>query len=116
MNKPSERVVKEAYEGKSVQDSTGRSIILRKPSILDIYDLMKALGEDAKNPTCMGMAYNLLYVGMLDGEVFECPKTNKEIKFALQRLEMHGLNAISEGLEKYSEVKTEKEAIEEVKK
>lgn len=114
--KPSERVVKAPYDGKDVKDSTGRIIKLRKPSLLDVYDLMKALGEDAKNQACLAMAYNTLYVGMIDGAVMECPKTYREVRGMLQRLDEHGVAAISEGLAQYDGVKDEKEQIETAKK
>lgn len=116
MSKPSERITKAAYEGKEITDALGRVIRLRKPSMLDIYDLMKALGDDAKNPSCVGMAYNILYVGLLDGSVFEAPKTYGEVRAALQRLDEHGLTAVAEGLAQFESAKTEKEAIDSAKK
>ena len=116
MSKPSERITKAAYEGKEVIDAAGRVIRLRKPSLLDIYDLMKALGDDAKNTSCVGMAYNLLYVGLLDNSVFEAPKTYSEVRAALQRLDEHGLLAVTEGLAKYETAKSEQEAVESAKK
>lgn len=116
MTKPSERIIKAPYDGKEVIDSTGRVIKLRKPSLLDTYDLMKALGDDAKNQSCLGLTYNILYVGMLDGQVFECPKTYSEVRAALQRLDEHGMAAVSEGLSKFDIAQTEQEAMESAKK
>lgn len=116
MTKPSERIVKASYDGHEVIDSAGRIIKLRKPSLLDTYDLMKALGEDAKNQVCLAMAYNVLYVGMIDGQLMTCPKTYSEVRMMLQRLDDHGLKAINEGLEEFESAKTEKEAQENAKK
>lgn len=114
--KPSEKVTKAPYEGIEITDSIGRVIKLRKPTLLDTYDLAKAMGEEAKIPMCWGMAYNLLFVGLLDGNVFECPKTYMDVRAGLQRLDEHGLTAVTNALEKFSVSMTEKEAAQEVKK
>lgn len=116
MLKASERIVKAPYEGKETTDSQGRVIRLRKPTLLDVYDLMKALGDDAKNPSCVGMAYNILYVGLLDGAVFEAPKTYGEVRAALQRLDEAGLTAVAEALALYENASNEQEAVESAKK
>jgi hypothetical protein len=116
MTKASERVVKAPYDGQEVIDNVGRVIKLRKPSLLDTYDLMKALGDDSKNTACLGMAYNVLYVGMIDGQLMTCPKTYSEFRMMLQRLDDHGLAAVNEGLAKYELAKTEQEANESAKK
>jgi hypothetical protein len=116
MMKPSERIVKSSYDGKDIKDSEGRIIKLRKPKLLDVYDLMKALGDDAKNSACLGMAYNTLYAGMIDGMIIECPKTYREVRAILQRLDEHGMAAIAQALAYIEENKTEQEQLEAAKK
>ncbi len=116
MDKPSEKIVRAAYEGKDVTDALGRVIKLRKPGILDILDLIKALGDDAKNQAYFALAYNTLYVGMIDGKLVSPPKTDSEVRAILQRLEDHGIAAINEGLAKYDAPKNEAEALDSAKK
>lgn len=116
MTKPSERVVKAPYDGLDVKDSLGRIIKMRKPSLLDTYDLMKALGEDAKNEACVSMASSILYVGMIDGVLVESPRSLSEVRMILKRLDDEGLAAIGKVLLQYNSTSSEAEAVEREKK
>jgi hypothetical protein len=116
MTKASERIVKSPYDGKEITDSSGRVIRLRKPSILDTLDLIGALGDFSNNPSYLAMCFTTLYVGLLDGQVFETPKTYKEVRAALQRLDEHGMSAVNEAIADLQSSNNEKEAIDNVKK
>lgn len=114
--KPSEKIIANNYDGIEILDEKNRILKLRKPDVLDFYDLMSALGEDAKNPACSAMASNILYIGMIDGQIVSSPKSYAEVRATLKRVGQEGLQALTQymsGVEKNDE---EKEGIEKVKK
>lgn len=94
--KPSEKVLASAFDGKEVVDSKGRKLKLRKPDILDFYDLMSAIGDDSKSPICQHTAMNVLYVASIDGQVVASPKSHREFRATLQRIGFEGIQAINE--------------------
>ena len=116
VKKPSEKVIESSLDGKEVVDSLGRKIVLRKPDILDTYDLFSAIGEDTKNPACLMMAMKCLYVATIDGHVVECPKSYAQFRATLKRVGDEGISTIDDALMSLMDIKTEKEAIEKVKK
>ena len=111
--KPSDMLKKSTLDGKVVKDKLGRSIVLRKPNTIDKYYLVKALGEDSKNPMCVAMMFPLLYVAKLDGEVFPPITGYRECIAGLKRLEEEGVSAINVAIEEDSTVESE---IENIKK
>ena len=111
--KPSETFKKSTLDGKVIKDKLGRSILLRKPNTIDKYHLVKALGEDAKNPMCVGMMFPLIYVAKLDGEVFPTPMAYGECIAGLKRLEEEGVAAVNAAIEEESSTDAE---IENIKK
>ena len=116
MSLPSEKVTENPIDNLEVTDSLGRVFRLRKPDILDTYDLFSAIGEDTKNPACLMMAMKCLYVATIDGHVVECPKSYAQFRATLKRVGDEGISTIDDALMSLMDIKTEKEAIEKVKK
>jgi|SRR5580658_5878116 hypothetical protein len=117
VQKPSERVVQTSIDGKEVVDSLGRKIVLRKPDILDMWDVFSAIGaEDSKNPACMMLATKVLHIATIDGQVVMCPKSQKEFRAALKRIGESGILAIDSALDEIEQNLSQKEMIEKAKK
>lgn len=115
--KPSERVLNNPYDGKEVKDKLGRTIKLRKPNILDKYDLMSAMADDAKNPMCLSYAIPLLHVLSIDGVIVECPKSFREFRATLMRFADEGMEAVTEFMGKVEQNNiSEKEVTDSLKK
>jgi len=114
--KPSEKVVKNPIDGLEIIDSLGRVLRLRKPDILDHYDLFSAIGEDTKNPACIVMATKTLYVATIDGQVVECPKSLSQFRATLKRIGEEGLYAIDKIILGLDEPQDDKEVLNQVKK
>lgn len=117
VQKPSEKVVQTSLDGKEVVDSLGRKLVLRKPDVLDMYDIFSAIGaEDSKNPACMMIATKVLHIATIDGQVCSSPKSQKEFRAALRRIGESGIMAVDKALEEIEEVLTRQETIEKAKK
>lgn len=116
MKKPSEQILENEYDGKLIEDSKGRILTLRKPNILDTYDLMSALGDDAKSQACMQMAMKVLYVAKIDDVLIQSPKSYAEFRATLQRIGSEGIVALMDFMTSFEETPSEKEQIEKAKK
>jgi hypothetical protein len=81
-----------------VTDSKGRGITLKKPNLLAQFNLVKALGDTAKNSAYMSMISPLTYVIAIDGEATLLPQTPRELDALIQRLDEHGYIAVIEGI------------------
>jgi len=103
-----------SFDGKEIKDELGRTIILRKPNVMDQYYLNKSLGEDAKNPTCYSMMLPIIYVAKIDNQVIERPLSYQECLASLQRLGNEGITAIAEAINE--SLTPQKEQIENIKK
>lgn len=114
--KPSERVLSNPYDGKEIIDKSGRKIKLRKPNIIDRYDLMSALEDDAKNPMCLSYAMPLLHVLAIDDIALESPRSIRDFRANLKRLADEGLEAVLEYMNNVEDTSSEKEQIEAAKK
>jgi len=114
--KPSEKVVSNIFDGKEITDSLGRKLRLKKPDILDLYDLMSAIGEDSKSAFCQGMAMNVLYVATIDNKVVQAPKSYREFRGCLKMIGEEGLTALMQFISENSEGNSEKEQIDKAKK
>lgn len=112
IKKPSEKMAEDNFDGMEVIDETGRIFSLRTPDILDEYDLMSALGEDAANDSCRGMASAMLFVGKIDGLIFESPKSYAEIRAGIKRIGRYGFKALTDFIqEKNKSSSTNKEEV-----
>lgn len=106
---------KPSFDGKEVKDKLGRSIILRKPDIMDRFFLLRAMGADASNSSLVGMMMPTIYVAAIDGAPFPTPRTALECEAALKRMNDEGWESVTKEINRYfSEI--ENEALDTVKK
>lgn len=116
VKKPSEQVLNNSYDGKEIVDSLGRKLRLRKPNILDKYDLMSALGDE-KSPHCLMYAFATIQIVSIDGMVIQSPKSSREVRATLQLIRDEGVEALNDYLGTLAEnTLDEKGQIEKVKK
>lgn len=113
--KPSEKVLSNVFDGKEIVDALGRKIRLRKPDILDYYDLMSAIGNDSANPRCYETAILSLHVATIDGMVLESPKSLPEFRMNLKRIGEEGIYSLREYISQ-SDSESDKEVTEKIKK
>lgn len=98
---PSEELIAKASAEQVVEDSTGRIITLRKPSVLAQYRLVEMLGETAKNQVYMGMVLPLLYVSAINDDKLPALSTKREVEALIQRLDEAGIEAIMKGVQEH---------------
>lgn len=103
-----------SYDGKEITDKLGRKIVLRKPTIMDRYQLIKAIGKDSDIDSLQHMMMSTIFVAKIDGALFKTPKTLFEAEFALNKLEMEGVSAVLMALAEHE--LTEEDRVESVKK
>lgn len=116
MSEITKKLLENPYDGKEIKDSLGRTIKLKKPDILDKYDLMSVLGADSQVNYCLSHANLVLYAALLDGQVLQSPKTKSEFRFILKTLGDEGLNAILEFIMSVDENLSEKDFNDSIKK
>lgn len=114
--KPSDKVLSNPYDGAVITDSLGRSIRLRKPNILDRYDLLSVLGEDAKSVACLNHAIPILHIATIDNEVLESPKSYAEFRWNLKKVGEEGYEAVIKFMNDIDEKVDEKQEKDRVKK
>jgi hypothetical protein len=100
---PSQNLVKAAAAEFTVTDSRGRVIKLAKPTILEQFRFVEALGDAANNETYRRMAMPVQFVRSIrseeNGEDLPAPMTTKrEIEHLIQRLGEDGFDAVSLGI------------------
>jgi hypothetical protein len=113
IERPSDMIVKQAAQSLTVEDNTGRSIGLRLPKPLQRLRFIDAMGESSSNSLWAGTVAPLMYVGSIDGEAVNVPVTKREIEALYQRLDEHGLDAATEGIQQLlgiSKVEVDEEA------
>lgn len=98
-------MTKAPYDGKAIKDSLDRTIILRKPNIMDDYNLCKLLKEEAEIPSCMNRMYLIIHVAKVNERVYETPQSYEECLALLQHLGREGAEAVSAELIKNLEEK-----------
>jgi hypothetical protein len=81
-----------------VTDARGRVIAVRKVTLINFYNLNKAMKDDATNPTLMDMAVTAAAVSRIDTTDFAFPATEADVRFLMQQLDFDGLKAAGEGL------------------
>lgn len=100
-------------------DKKGRTFVLKKPDLLDQYDLMRALGKDAEVQGCVTLATPLVCIKSIDGEDFPSPQSNLQIRAGLKRIGTETMTEILNALVKSNLISTEsnqEEEKEELKK
>ncbi|WP_432734723.1 hypothetical protein [Ralstonia solanacearum] len=95
---PSQQILAEAAIEATATDSAGRTITLRKPGPIAKLRFIEAMGESSSNPLWVGITSQLMYVAAINGEPIATPRTKGEIEALYQRLDDHGLEAISKAL------------------
>lgn len=115
VKKPSEKIVSNNFDGKEITDSVGRKLRLKKPDIVDQFDLLGALGEHSNNDGQKNMALSVLYIATIDNLVVESPKTYSEIRAALRRIGDAGLIALTNYINSLP-MEDEREATDKLKK
>ena len=84
-----------AEDAQSVVDATGRRIVLRKPSILQQFNVLLAVGPDASaNQAYMTVVTPILWVREIDGEKIPFPATKLQLDGIIQRLDEPGVAAV----------------------
>lgn len=115
IKKPTDRLTASSIDGKVIQDSLGREIVLRKPDLLDQIDFMDSLEKRAERPIMVSLSMALLFIAKFDGLVFETPRNWNECRAAFKRLGEEGLAAVRLAINEISESDPEKEK-EKIKK
>lgn len=95
---PSQQILADAATEATATDSTGRVIKLRKPGPIAKLRFIEAMGESSTNPLWVGIVSQLMYVVAINGEPIATPRTKAEIEALYQRLDDHGLEAVSKEL------------------
>lgn len=113
--KPSEKILKNSIDGKLITDSLGRTILLRKPKLLDRFDLMGAMGKKSDVDGCAGIATAIIHVAKINDLVIECPKNEPDLRWAIDKLANEGLDAVIKAINESSDL-NEEEALDKVKK
>lgn len=98
---PSQQVVAQATNEVSVQDSAGRTIVLRKPNPLTKLRFIDAMGESSSNKLWAGTVWPLMYVASIDGVPAPAPSNKAQIEALYQRLDEHGYEAVSTAHEQH---------------
>jgi hypothetical protein len=98
---PSQQVVAQATNEVSVQDSAGRTIVLRKPNPLTKLRFIDAMGESSSNKLWAGTVWPLMYVVSIDGQPVPAPAQKAQIEALYQRLDEHGYEAVSTAHEQH---------------
>jgi hypothetical protein len=79
-----------------VTDSRGRSIGIKKPTVLQRLRLFEIVGaENSKNEMYLGYASLALLVVEIDGEHLGAPTSKREMEALVQQLDDDGLNAVA---------------------
>ncbi len=98
---PSTEAVAKAAATHVVTDERGRSITLKKPSILAQFRLVEVLGDTAKNEVYTAMALPLIFVVEIDGDPVAQPSTKRELEALIQRLDDAGVEAVQAGVHEH---------------
>lgn len=115
VKKPTETLTSSPIDGKVIKDKLGRAFTLRNPDLLEKYDFIKALGEDANHQNLVSIMLPILFIAKIDNEVFETPRLYSECRAALKRLKEEGIMAVREAIEEVDGASAE-EAKETIKK
>jgi hypothetical protein len=93
---PSQQVVAKAMQTVIVSDSAGRKLTLRKPGVLSQYRLIEVIGES--NERYINMVLPIIFLAEIDGDPVGIPTKKSEVEALLQRLDDHGIKALTDGL------------------
>lgn len=105
-----------ATSERSVTDNRGRTLTIRKPSLLSQFKLVELLGATAENRTYLNMVLPVLYVSKIDGEALRFPASRLELEVLIQRIDEDGLEAVHLALAEQMAEEAEDKALEALKK
>ncbi|CBJ42765.1 hypothetical protein [Ralstonia solanacearum] len=103
-------------DGMTVTDAKGRSITLKRPTLLAQFRLVEAAGESASNAVYMNMVRPILFVTAINGESVLQPTTKLQVDSLIQRLGEEGYEAIATALLVEMGATTQEEEIASLKK
>lgn len=107
---PAEQAVRTAQAEASVTDARGRTLTLKRPSVLAQFQLVKMVGgAAAENQVYMGMILPLLYLAAIDGEPVRAPATQLQLDALIQRLDEDGITALADGVREHYSTASEDE-------
>lgn len=86
-------------------DASGRRILVKGLSPLEVYRLAKIMGEAADSGFARNYAAIAASVREIDGEPEAFPNSDREIEAMLQRLGEEGLDTVAAALEELSKSK-----------
>jgi len=108
---PSEQLISHANEEVEVTSPRGRRILLRQPGPLAQFDLIEALGsETAQNSVFMHMAFPLLFIGKLDGEMMSRVRTRLQFDALVTKVGADWDFVAEEVMRQYNGTEAEAEA------
>lgn len=90
-----------------MKDANGRSITVRRLSVLEEMRLLKVLGE--YNSSYYSLCSQVARVASINGEPIAIPNSEREIEMLAQRLGHEGIAALMGALSAPAEVDEEKE-------
>lgn len=96
---PSQQLIKQATQSTVVTDSSGRRITLRNPGPLAQFRLIEAVGESSSNRVYLAMVMPLIYVAAIDDSPVPGISNKSQLEALIQRLDNHGLEAVTNGIQ-----------------
>jgi hypothetical protein len=103
---PSSSTATESGE-RTVKDASGRTITIRRLSVLEEMRLLRFLGEH--NSSYYSLCSQLARISAINGEQVTIPNTEREIEMVAQRLGHEGIAALMEAISAPQEADEEKE-------
>jgi len=70
----------------TIKDSKGRTLTLREPELLEMFDIVELLGDKAENNKYVQMLNPLLWIKEIDGQKINTPVTFNELQFLIKRI------------------------------
>jgi hypothetical protein len=87
-----------------ITDSKGRKLTIRELDFLDESDIMRLLPNDTNRDWLTCFLLPSLQIVEIDGTELDLPRTEKEIRFHLQKVGRHGVTAYFEHLNRVAEL------------
>lgn len=100
---PSQQVVATSLPQHAVTDRRGRNLVIRRPSALQKFMLMDALGSSADNKMLFMHSVLAASVVEIDGEPVQFPRSKTQVQALVQRLDDDGIDAAADVFAKAAE-------------
>lgn len=92
----SEQVIRAAQKEFSAKDASGRTIMLRKPSTWEKFELPRILGGDSINPGWQFQALMLLHVKQIGEDTDVFFRSEREMKAIVNTLGDEGMKVVED--------------------